>query len=127
MKWTFTDSMISMMVLSNIPSGTTIKYTSPVSGPVTWVSSGVSDMHPLPGDDGDGFRTVVDTLTILSAAQVVQERADAPVFLANNLTVVENLEGGFDSSPLFINVNGSVDSERDDSEVVSVVITVPSD
>jgi hypothetical protein len=28
---------------------------------------------------------------------------------------------------LFINVNGSVESERDDSEVVSVVITVPSD
>jgi hypothetical protein len=29
--------------------------------------------------------------------------------------------------PVFINVNASVDSGRDDSELVSVVITVPSD
>jgi hypothetical protein len=46
---------------------------------------------------------------------------------AKNLTIVENLEGGVNSSPLFINVNVSVDSERDNSRVVSVVIAVPSD
>jgi hypothetical protein len=53
---------------------------------------------------------------------VVQARAYAPVVVANNLTIVENLEGGVNSSPLFINVNLSVDSERDNSEVISVVM-----
>jgi hypothetical protein len=31
------------------------------------------------------------------------------------------------SKPLLINVNASIDSERDDSELLSVVISVPSD
>jgi hypothetical protein len=52
---------------------------------------------------------------------VVQARVDAPVVVTNNLTVVENLEEGVNSMPLFINVNVSVDSERDDSEWVSVL------
>jgi hypothetical protein len=40
--WTFTDSsippVISKIVLSNIPSGTTTRYTHPEDGPTTWVS-----------------------------------------------------------------------------------------
>ena len=58
---------------------------------------------------------------------VVQARADAPVVVASDITIVENLEGGVNRKPLLINVNASIDSERDDSELVSLVITVSSD
>jgi hypothetical protein len=47
---------------------------------------------------------------------VVQARADAPVTVTNNLFIVQNLQGGVKSMPLFINVNASVDPERDGSE-----------
>jgi hypothetical protein len=62
-----------------------------------------------------------------SRASRPSTRADAPVVVASDLTIVENLEGGVNSKPLLINVNTSIDSEMDDSELVSVVITVSSD
>jgi hypothetical protein len=158
-QWTFTESpiptVISKIVLKNIPAGTTIKYTHPMEGPKEWVSVGVASELELPGQTEGEFRSVLDTLTILAAPQsdenfeiviqvttdpsiannmkefvhpvVVQARADAPVVVASDITIVENLEGGVNSKPLLINVNASIDSERDDSELVSVVITVPSD
>jgi hypothetical protein len=158
-QWTFTESpiptVISKIVLKNIPAGTTIKYTHPVEGLKEWVSVGVASELELPGPAEVDFRNVLDTLTILAAQQsdenfeiviqvttdpsiannvkefvhpvVVQARADAPVVVASDITIVENLEGGVNSKPLLINVNASIDSERDDSELVSVVITVPSD
>ena len=43
---TFTESpiptVISKIMLKNIPAGTTIKYTHPVEGPKEWVSVGVA-------------------------------------------------------------------------------------
>ena len=84
----------------------------------------------------ENFEIVIQVTTDPSVANnveefvhpvVVQARADAPVVVASDITIVENLEGGVNRKPLLINVNASIDSERDDSELVSVVITVPSD
>jgi hypothetical protein len=71
--WTFTDSsippVISKIVLSNIPSRTTIRYTHPENGTTTWVSGGTSSKHELPGDSGVEIRNVLNTLTILFSVQ----------------------------------------------------------
>jgi hypothetical protein len=92
-QWTLTDSsippVISKMVLSNIPSGTTIKYTHPVDGPTTWVCGGLAAKHELPGDSEVEIRSVVDTLTILSAAQS-DENFNISIAVTTDPAVVEN-------------------------------------
>ncbi|KAG7357174.1 hypothetical protein IV203_001862 [Nitzschia inconspicua] len=157
-QWNFIASpvptLISRIVLKNIPAGTTLTYTDPVTSTTSeWVSDGVDSEFIVPGDSHATIRTTLDTLTILGPPQSdedfnmiilvttdpalennqkefihpikVQARADAPVVTANNITVVENLEGGVNRVPLYINVNYGAD--RDNSEVVSLVITIPAD
>jgi hypothetical protein len=72
-QWTFTDSpippVISKILLKNFPAGTTIKYTDPVDGAKTWVSGGVDFELQLPGNSTGEFRSVLNTLTIVSAPQ----------------------------------------------------------
>ena len=51
-------------------------------------------------------------------------KVEAISIVASDITIVENLEGGVNSKPMLINMNASIDSERDDSELVSVVITI---
>ncbi|KAG7360730.1 PT repeat/fibro-slime domain containing protein [Nitzschia inconspicua] len=157
-QWNFIPSpvptLISSVVLKNIPAGTTLTYTDPkTNNPQVWVSGGVDFEFVVPGDSDATIRATLDTLTVLGPPQSdedfsiiivvttdpalennqkefihpvkVQARADAPMVAANNITVVENLEGGVNRVPLYINVNYGAD--RDNSEVVSLVITIPAD
>ena len=72
-QWTLAESpiptVISKIVLKNIPAGTTIKYTHPVEGLKEWVSVGVASELELPGQAEVDFWNVLDTLTILAAPQ----------------------------------------------------------
>jgi hypothetical protein len=147
--------VISKIMLSNILWYYHQIHISGGKSHYMWGPGGQSSELELPCGKEVAMRNVLDTMPTLFAAQcdenfdiaivvttdpsiadnremflhpvVVQARADAPAFVANNLIILEILEGGMNSNPLFINVNASVDYERENSEVASVVITVSSD
>ncbi|KAL3913115.1 MAG: hypothetical protein SGARI_000818, partial [Bacillariaceae sp.] len=145
------------MVVSGFPEDTEVTYTVGDGPPTTWKSNGLGNILPIPGTTEADFRAIIDTLEIKSPPEsddlitltigvemetetgtleymdfdfpvTVVPSPEAPLLNTNNeiLEALENLEGQNQGTPLDFSIDTG-DNNDSDSEVLSLVLTVPSD
>ncbi|KAL3924909.1 MAG: hypothetical protein SGILL_000758, partial [Bacillariaceae sp.] len=155
--WDFTpgpdNQDLTMAILSGFPPGTEVSYIEdPNQPPVTWTSQGYASILDIPGSGSSDFEAVIQTLQVKSPpnsddliTMIVGVQTDptdtsqymefeypitvVPQLSAPSLTTsdnkVETVENENSGAPVVFTVDGG--NPDSDSEVLSLVLTVPSD